>query len=93
MLYKVFFIKIRKFDFNVNCLKEIHHPNKQLPIEIRASRTVASYVPYAFFVLLALKLLKGEFIVHQKVTIFQKLLKALQTDLSLCESKNSHDTF
>ena len=37
--------------------------------------------------------LQDGFVVHQKLPIFQRILKALQTVLFLCGSKNSHETF
>ena len=43
--------------------------------------------------LCTLKSFKDGFVVHQKVSIFQRLLKALQTVLFLCGSKNSHEPF
>ena len=43
--------------------------------------------------LCTLKSFKDGFIVHQKVSVFQVLLKALQTALFLCGSKNSHEIF
>ena len=52
----------------------------------------AFFAPYAPY-LCAFKSFLDEFIVQQKFSIFQRLLKALQIVLFLYGSKNSRDTF
>ena len=50
------------------------------------------YSPYEPY-LHILKSFKDELVVHQMISIFQGLLKALQTVLFLCSSKSSQETF
>ena len=61
-------------------------------------RTLRGFITRHIYVLCTpylctLKSFKDGFAVHQKVSIFQGLLKALQTVLFLCGSKNSHEPF